>query len=128
MLVTFAGLLPVLQLLADCLSAVNLGAVARPAGPRAAAAPARCAFDQQLALARTVFAYVENHNFYIDNWCFTLFWNKGREFGALLARHGFLDQGEDIFMLRMSPETRAHTKAIMSLTFAQLAAGAGGHP
>ena len=28
----------------------------------------------------------------------------------------------------MSPQTRAHTKAIMSLTFAQLAAGAGGHP
>jgi hypothetical protein len=28
----------------------------------------------------------------------------------------------------MSPQTRAYTKAIMSLTFAQLAAGAGGHP
>jgi hypothetical protein len=28
----------------------------------------------------------------------------------------------------MSPDTRAYTKAIMSLTFAQLAAGAGSHP
>jgi hypothetical protein len=28
----------------------------------------------------------------------------------------------------MSPETRTYTKAIMSLTFAQLAAGAGGQP
>jgi pyruvate,water dikinase len=60
----------------------------------------RQAFDEQLALARTVFAYVENHNFYIDNWYFTLFWNKVREFGALLARHRFLDQGEDVFLLR----------------------------
>jgi len=57
-------------------------------------------FDRQLALARTVFAYIENHNFYIDNWYLTLFWNKVREFGALLARHGFLADGEDIFYLR----------------------------
>jgi hypothetical protein len=28
----------------------------------------------------------------------------------------------------MSPQTRAYTKAIMSLTFAQLAAGAAGSP
>ena len=28
----------------------------------------------------------------------------------------------------MSPQTRAYTQAIMSLTFAQLAVGAGGHP
>jgi pyruvate,water dikinase len=47
-----------------------------------------------------VFAYVENHNFYIDHWYFTLFWNKVREFGALLARHGFLGEGEDVFYLR----------------------------
>ena len=60
----------------------------------------RHAFDEQLALARTVFAYVENHNFYVDNWYFTLFWNKVREFGALLARHGFLDDEEDVFHLR----------------------------
>ena len=38
-----------------------------------------------LALARTVFPYVENHNFYIDHWYLTIFWNKVREFGALLA-------------------------------------------
>ena len=60
----------------------------------------RKAFDEQLALARMVFAYVENHNFYIDHWYFTLFWNKVREFGALLARHGFLVDGEDVFYLR----------------------------
>ena len=45
----------------------------------------RAAFDQQLALARTVFPYVENHDFYVDHWYHTIFWNKVREFGALLA-------------------------------------------
>jgi pyruvate,water dikinase len=60
----------------------------------------RQAFDESLALARTVFPFVENHNFYIDHRYMTLFWNKVREFGALLARHGFLDDGEDVFHLR----------------------------
>ncbi len=59
----------------------------------------RAAFDQRLALARTVFPYVENHA-YIDHRYLTIFWNKVREFGALLARHAFLDDGEDVFMLR----------------------------
>ena len=60
----------------------------------------REAFDEQLALARTVFPHIENHNFYIDHWYHTVFWNKVREFGALLARHGFLADQEDIFFLR----------------------------
>ena len=59
----------------------------------------RC-FDESLALARTVFPYVENHHFYIDHRYFTIFWNKVREFGTLLERHGFLADGEDVFLLR----------------------------
>ena len=57
-------------------------------------------FDKDLALARTVFPYVENHHFYIDHRYLTIFWNKVREFGALLAQHGFLADGEDVFYLR----------------------------
>lgn len=57
-------------------------------------------FDERLALARTVFPFVENHNFYIDHRYLAIFWNKVREFGALLARHGFLEREEDIFYLR----------------------------
>ncbi len=60
----------------------------------------RRTFDEGLALARTVFPYVENHNFYIDHRYVTIFWNKVREFGALLSRHGFLNELEDIFYLR----------------------------
>jgi pyruvate,water dikinase len=61
---------------------------------------ARQALDESLALAHTVFPYVENHHFYIDHRYLTIFWNKMREFGALLARHGFLANGEDVFLLR----------------------------
>ena len=60
----------------------------------------RRGFDESLALARTVFPYVENHHFYIDHRYMTIFWNKVREFGALLKRHGFLADQEDVFLLR----------------------------
>ena len=58
------------------------------------------AFDQNLGLARTVFPYVESHNFYVEHWYHTLFWNKMREFGSLLARHRFLEDAEDVFYLQ----------------------------
>jgi phosphohistidine swiveling domain-containing protein len=46
-----------------------------------------------------VFPYVEEHKFYCDYWFLTRWWNKIREFGALLAAHGFLADGEDVFQL-----------------------------
>jgi phosphohistidine swiveling domain-containing protein len=52
-----------------------------------------------LNLSRTVFPYVEEHKFFCDYWFLTRWWNKLRGFGALLARHGFLDDGEDMFQL-----------------------------
>src|SRR6516162_803100 len=58
------------------------------------------AFDQNLGLARTVFPYVESHNFYVEHWYHTIFWNKVREFGALLTGHGFLADADDIFYLQ----------------------------
>jgi pyruvate,water dikinase len=61
---------------------------------------ARDAFDRQLALARTVFPHIEDHNFYIDHWSHTVLWNKAREFGALLSHHAFLADAEDVFFLR----------------------------
>jgi pyruvate,water dikinase len=61
---------------------------------------AAAAFDQNLGLARTVFPYVESHNFYVEHWYHTIFWNKVREFGALLARNRFLDDADDIFYLQ----------------------------
>ena len=52
-----------------------------------------------LALSKTVFPYVEEHKFYCDYWFLTRWWNRVREFGALMARHGFLEDGEDIFQM-----------------------------
>jgi pyruvate, water dikinase len=60
----------------------------------------RDGFDQQLALARSVFPHIEDHNFYIDHWSHTILWNKVREFGRLLANHRFLADPEDVFFLR----------------------------
>jgi pyruvate, water dikinase len=60
---------------------------------------ARKPFTDLLALSRNVFPYVEEHKFYCDYWFLTRWWNKIREFGALLAEHGFLADGEDVFSL-----------------------------
>ena len=60
---------------------------------------ARGAFTDLLMLSRTVFPYVEEHKFYADYWFLTSWWNTIRQFGALLAEHGFLEDGEDVFQL-----------------------------
>ncbi|MBI3243039.1 MAG: hypothetical protein HYZ49_12170 [Chloroflexi bacterium] len=57
------------------------------------------AFQEQLGLARTVFPYVENHNFYVEHWHHTVFWNKMREFGKVLVKHGFFKEVDDMFYL-----------------------------
>jgi len=82
---------------------------------------ARPAFDEALALARTVFPHIEDHNFYVDHYYHTLFWNKVREFGALLARHAFLADQEDVFFLRYD-EVRA---ALEELRLQWSSGGAG---
>ncbi len=57
------------------------------------------AFQEQLGLARTVFPYVENHNFYVEHWHHTVFWNKMREFGQVLVKNGFFREVDDMFYL-----------------------------
>ncbi|MFZ0043725.1 MAG: hypothetical protein WAK93_20620, partial [Solirubrobacteraceae bacterium] len=47
-------------------------------------------WNDLLGLSRTVFPYVEEHKFYCDYWFLTRWWNKLREFGALLAENGYL--------------------------------------
>jgi pyruvate, water dikinase len=59
----------------------------------------RQAFDELLGLARTVFPYVENHNFYVEHWHHSLFWNKVRELGDVFVAHGVLRDRDDIFLL-----------------------------
>jgi pyruvate,water dikinase len=60
----------------------------------------RKTFKELLGLSRMVFPYVEEHKFFCDYWFLTRWWNKVREFGALLAGGHFLDDAEDVFQLK----------------------------
>lgn len=59
----------------------------------------RATFDQNVGLARTVATYIEDHNFYVEHWYHTVFWNKVREFGDRLVVGGVLRDREDVFFL-----------------------------
>ena len=50
-------------------------------------------------LARTVYPFVENHNFYVEHWHHSIFWNRVREIGQILVNGGFLEDAEDVFYL-----------------------------
>jgi pyruvate,water dikinase len=57
------------------------------------------AFDSLLLLSRQVFPFVENHNFYVEHWHHSMFFNKVRELGAVLVAGGMLERDDDIFFL-----------------------------
>ena len=57
------------------------------------------AFDNLLALSRQVFPFVENHNFYVEHWHHSIFFNKVRELGAAIVAGGMLERDDDIFYL-----------------------------
>jgi pyruvate,water dikinase len=60
----------------------------------------RDAFDAKLGLSRTVFPYVENHNFYVEHWAHSVLWRKMRELGAVLKEADFIAEVDDIFMFK----------------------------
>ncbi|MGB0385274.1 MAG: PEP-utilizing enzyme [Ardenticatenaceae bacterium] len=59
----------------------------------------REAFMGKLGLAKTVFPYVENHNFYIEHWSMGVFWRKMRELAQLMTDAGFCHERDDFFYL-----------------------------
>lgn len=67
------------------------------------------AFNGKLGLARTVYPYVENHNFYIEHWMMGVFWRKARELSAMLAGQGFWTDPMDMFHLRRDEVREALT-------------------
>jgi pyruvate,water dikinase len=81
----------------------------------------RGAFDQMLGLCHLVFPFVEDHKFYCEHWFTTIWFNKLREFGALLARWDVIADAEDFFHLH-------HTEADLALQEVSLAWAAGSAP
>ncbi|MGH3940940.1 MAG: PEP-utilizing enzyme [Pseudonocardiaceae bacterium] len=67
----------------------------------------RAAFEGKLGLARTVFPYVENHNFYVEHWGHSVLWRKMRDIGWMLAQEGFFAEADDIFYLKRTEVTDA---------------------
>lgn len=59
----------------------------------------RESFDGLVELARKVFPFVENHNFYVEHWHHSMFWEKVRSLGRVFVAHNFFDDEEDIFYL-----------------------------
>ena len=60
----------------------------------------REAFQGKLGLARVVFPYVENHNFYVEHWSHSVVFRKMRELGSVFVKEGFLSEENDIFYLK----------------------------
>ena len=60
----------------------------------------RAAFGGKLGLARVVFPYVENHNFYVEHWAHSVLWRKMRALGGVLAKESFLVDANDIFFMK----------------------------
>jgi pyruvate,water dikinase len=56
-------------------------------------------FDQLLGLAQTVFPHIEDHNFHVEHWSHTIFWQKLRDLGGLLVEAGFLAEVDDLFFI-----------------------------
>ena len=56
-------------------------------------------FQGKLGLARTVFPYVENHNFYVEHWGHSVIWRKMRDLGRVLVAADFIADPDDVFLL-----------------------------
>jgi len=67
----------------------------------------RAAFDGLITLARKVYPFVEDHNFYVEHWHHSIFWEKIRELGDVFMAHNFLDDRNDIFYMHRNEVSQA---------------------
>lgn len=75
---------------------------------------ARQHFDDALASARQVSAFVEDHSFYLENWFHLVFWRKIREFATVLVNAGLLQAQDDVFLLNRFEVAQALYEAAAS--------------
>ncbi len=55
-------------------------------------------FDDAYNTIRTIYAFAEDHLFWVEHWFHTIWFDKIREFGRLLVNSGMLNEVDDIFM------------------------------
>lgn len=72
----------------------------------------RPAFDELVALARRVFAYIEEHVLYIEHWMWATFWMKSRQLARTLVEMGYFHDDEDLFFLRRTEVAEALYDAV----------------
>jgi pyruvate,water dikinase len=58
-------------------------------------------FDEMLGLCRHVFPHAEGHKFFVEHWGTSVFFNRLREVGAVMAENGFFEDEEDVFYLNI---------------------------
>ena len=80
----------------------------------------RKTFQDMLDLARKVYVFVENHNFYCEHWHHSIFWNKVRDLGRVFVAAGYFGHEDDIFML--------HRYEVYPALYDLLSAWATGNP
>jgi pyruvate,water dikinase len=61
----------------------------------------RATFAEMLGLCRHVFPHAEGHKFFIEHWGTSLFFNKMREIGSVMAEYAFFDSADDVFYLNI---------------------------
>lgn len=88
----------------------------------------REAFAQKLGLARVVFPYVENHNFYVEHWSHSVIWRKMRQLGEVFVKEGFWSEANDIFYLKRTEVEDALWDYYVSWATPEPAAGPGRWP
>ena len=74
----------------------------------------RQVFDQNLGLARTVAAFIEDHAFIIHDWYHSVEWAKLREFAAFLSGCQYVDEPDDMFYLNRWEVPQALFEAVCS--------------
>jgi pyruvate,water dikinase len=58
----------------------------------------RESFDNAFGMVRTIFAFAENHLFWVEHWFHTIWFAKVREFGKVMVDYDMINEVDDIFM------------------------------
>ncbi len=82
-------------------------------------------FDELLALARTVFVYIEEHVLYIEHWMWGTFWSKSRELARAFVEMGYFEDAEDMFFLRRTEVAEALYDLVVGWSVGTQARGMG---